>query len=108
MLYSLLNGISLNIASTHHAFKDRGEGFCMLNDQAIAANYLLINKLAKKIIIIDLDVHQGNGIASIFSENPNVFTLSFHGKKLSIQKEKSDLDFEFEDGTSDYDIIKTY
>ena len=80
--YSLLNGISLNIAGgTHHAFKDRGEGFCMLNDQAIAANYLLINRLAKKIMIIDLDVHQGNGTASIFNENPNVFTLSFHGKK---------------------------
>ena len=88
--YSLLNGISLNIAGgTHHAFKDRGEGFCMLNDQAIAANYLLINRLAKKIMIIDLDVHQGNGTASIFSENQNVFTLSFHGKKkLSIQKRK--------------------
>ena len=105
--YSLLNGISLNIAGgTHHAFKDRGEGFCMLNDQAIAANYLLNNKLAKKIMIIDLDVHQGNGTASIFSENPNVFTLSFHGKKnYPFKKEKSDLDFEFEDGTSDYEYL---
>ena len=78
----------------------------MLNDQAIAANYLLINKLAKKIMIIDLDVHQGNGTASIFNENPNVFTLSFHGKKnYPFKKEKSDLDFEFEDGTSDYEYL---
>ena len=100
-------GISLNIAGgTHHAFKDRGEGFCMLNDQAIAANYLLKKRLAKKIMIIDLDVHQGNGTASIFSENPNVFTLSFHGKKnYPFKKEKSDLDFEFEDGTSDYEYL---
>ena len=72
----------MNIAGgTHHAFKDKGEGFCMLNDQAIAANYLLKNKLAKKIFIIDLDVHQGNGTASIFKNNTNVYTLSFHGKK---------------------------
>ena len=78
----------------------------MLNDQAIAANYLLNNKLAKKIMIIDLDVHQGNGTASIFSENPNVFTLSFHGKKnYPFKKEKSNLDFEFEDGTSDYEYL---
>ena len=80
--YSIKHGISMNIAGgTHHAFYDRGEAFCMLNDQAIAANYLINKKLAKKIMIIDLDVHQGNGTASIFSENPNVFTLSFHGKK---------------------------
>ena len=59
--YSIKNGISMNIAGgTHHAFKDRGEAFCMLNDQAIAANYLLKNHLANKIIIVDLDVHQGN------------------------------------------------
>ncbi len=70
----------MNIAGgTHHAFKDRGEAFCMLNDQAIAANYLIKNNKAKKILIIDLDVHQGNGTASIFRENNNVFTLSFHG-----------------------------
>ena len=59
----------MNIAGgTHHAFADKGEGFCMLNDQAIAANYLLHNDLAKKILIIDLDVHQGNGTASIFKK----------------------------------------
>ena len=65
----------------------------MLNDQAIAANYLLYNKLVKKILIIDLDVHQGNGTASIFKKNPNVFTLSFHGEKnYPFRKESSDLD----------------
>ena len=79
--FSIDNGISMNIAGgTHHAFYDRGEAFCMLNDQAIAANYILDNGLGKKILIIDLDVHQGNGTASIFKNNDSVFTLSFHGK----------------------------
>ena len=101
--FSIKNGISMNIAGgTHHAFKDRGEAFCMLNDQAIAANYLIKNNKAKKILIIDLDVHQGNGTASIFRENNNVFTLSFHGEKnYPFKKEKSDLDIEFPDKTDD-------
>ena len=101
--YSLKNGISMNIAGgTHHAFYDRGEAFCMLNDQAIAAKYLINKKLAKKIMIIDLDVHQGNGTASIFSTNKEVFTISFHGKKnYPFRKEKSDIDVEFDDNTDD-------
>ena len=101
--YSLKNGISMNIAGgTHHAFHDRGEAFCMLNDQAIAAKYLINKKLAKKIMIIDLDVHQGNGTASIFSTNKEVFTISFHGKKnYPFRKEKSDIDVEFDDNTGD-------
>ena len=101
--YSLKNGISMNIAGgTHHAFYDRGEAFCMLNDQAIAAKYLINKKLAEKIMIIDLDVHQGNGTASIFSENKDVFTISFHGKKnYPFRKEKSDIDAEFDDNTDD-------
>ena len=101
--YSLKNGISMNIAGgTHHAFYDRGEAFCMLNDQAIAAKYLMNKKLAEKIMIIDLDVHQGNGTASIFSENKDVFTISFHGKKnYPFRKEKSDIDVEFDDDTDD-------
>ena len=86
----------------YHAFRDRGEAFCMLNDQAIAANYLLENNKAKKILIVDLDVHQGNGTASIFNENKNVFTLSFHGKKnYPFKKEISDLDVDFPDSTDD-------
>ncbi len=106
--FSLIHGISMNIAGgTHHAFYDRGEGFCMLNDQAIAANYLINNGLAKKILIIDLDVHQGNGTASIFKDNPNVFTLSFHGhKNYPFKKEKSDLDFGFNDFTNDDFYLK--
>ena len=106
--YSLKNGISMNIAGgTHHAFYDRGEAFCMLNDQAIAANYIIQEGLFKKILIIDLDVHQGNGTASLFNSNPNVYTLSFHGKKnYPFRKEKSDLDVEFDDNTNDNEYLK--
>ena len=106
--FSINNGISMNIAGgTHHAFYDKGEGFCMLNDQAIAANYLLNNSFIKKILIIDLDVHQGNGTASIFKNNPNVFTLSFHGQKnYPFRKENSDLDLGFDDFTNDAFYLK--
>ena len=106
--FSIKNGISMNIAGgTHHAFYDKGEGFCMLNDQAIAANYLLNNSFIKKILIIDLDVHQGNGTASIFKNNPNVFTLSFHGQKnYPFRKENSDLDLGFDDFTNDVFYLK--
>ena len=106
--YSIENGISMNIAGgTHHAFYDRGEAFCMLNDQAIAANYIIQEGLFKKILIIDLDVHQGNGTASLFSSNPNVYTLSFHGKKnYPFRKEKSDLDIEFDANTNDNEYLK--
>ena len=79
----------------------------MLNDQAIAANYLLSNGLAKKILIVDLDVHQGNGTASLFKSNNQVFTLSFHGKKnYPFRKEKSDLDIGFDDNTGDSEYLK--
>ena len=107
--FSIKNGISMNIAGgTHHAFFDKAEAFCMLNDQAISANYLLKNKHAKKILIIDLDVHQGNGTASIFKGNSDVFTLSFHGQKnYPFRKEKSDLDIGFDDHTDDkYYLLK--
>ena len=101
--FSIQSGISMNIAGgTHHAFRDRGEAFCMLNDQAIAANYLLEKNMVNKILIVDLDVHQGNGTASIFNKNKNVFTLSFHGKKnYPFKKEISDLDIDFPDRTDD-------
>jgi acetoin utilization deacetylase AcuC-like enzyme len=106
--YSIEHGISMNIAGgTHHAFYDRGEAFCMLNDQAIAANYLINKGLSKRILIIDLDVHQGNGTASLFRSNNNVFTLSFHGKKnYPFRKEKSDLDIELDDNTNDEKYLK--
>ena len=107
--FSLKYGVSLNIAGgTHHAFYDRGEAFCMLNDQAIAANVLLANgRGIDKILIIDLDVHQGNGTASIFNNSSDVFTLSFHGKNnYPFRKESSDLDIEFDDDTDDDFYLK--
>jgi acetoin utilization deacetylase AcuC-like enzyme len=101
--FALDNGIAFNIAGgTHHAFYDRGEAFCLLNDQAIAANYLLDNKLAQRILIVDLDVHQGNGTAALFQNNPAVFTFSVHGKaNYPFQKERSDLDIPLADNTQD-------
>lgn len=98
-----VNGVGLNIAGgTHHAFTDRGEGFCMLNDQAIAAKWLLNKQLVEKILIVDLDVHQGNGTAEIFRDVPNVFTFSMHGRNnYPLKKELSNLDVELEDGTTD-------
>lgn len=101
--YAFLNGVAMNVAGgTHHAFADRGEGFCMLNDFAIAANYLLRNSLAKQILIIDLDVHQGNGTAKLFAADSRVFTFSMHGRhNYPFHKEISDLDIPLEDGTGD-------
>ncbi|MGA8853469.1 MAG: histone deacetylase [Christiangramia sp.] len=101
--YALKKGIAMNIAGgTHHAFTDRAEAFCLLNDQAIGARYLQRNGYAKKILIIDLDVHQGNGTAEIFKNDDSVFTFSMHGKgNYPFRKEKSDLDIELEDGTKD-------
>ena len=100
---SFQNGVSFNIAGgTHHAYSNRGEAFCMLNDQAIGAQYLLDKKLAAKILIVDLDVHQGNGTAEIFSNNAQVFTFSMHGKtNYPFKKEISDLDIALDDNTSD-------
>lgn len=101
------NGISFNIAGgTHHAFSNKGEGFCIFNDQAIASNYLISEKLANKILIIDLDVHQGNGTAEIFKNKPDVFTFSIHGtNNYPLNKEISDLDIELNDNTIDKDYI---
>lgn len=102
-LFALQYGIAMNIAGgTHHAFTDRGEGFCLLNDIAIAANYLLENKLCKQILVVDLDVHQGNGTAQIFKEKEAVFTFSMHGaNNYPLHKEHSDLDISLPDGTGD-------
>jgi len=107
-LHSLDYNVSLNIAGgTHHAFSDRAEAFCILNDQSIAANYLIDRNLCKKILILDLDVHQGNGTAEIFRNKANVFTASFHGENnYPFRKEKSDLDIEFDDKTNDEKYLK--
>ncbi len=101
-LHAIKFGAALNIAGgTHHAFADRGEGFCLLNDMAIASNYLLKNKLCNKILIIDLDVHQGNGTAKLMENKVDVFTFSMHGgSNYPFHKEKSDLDIELKDGTT--------
>src|SRR5690606_17655396 len=92
---------------THHSFSDRGEGFCILNDIAIASNYLLKMKLANSILVVDLDVHQGNGTASIFKNEERVFTFSMHGEKnFPLQKEKSSLDIGLADKTDDREYLK--
>ncbi|MDB2520657.1 histone deacetylase [Flavobacteriaceae bacterium] len=102
-LKSLQSGISFNIAGgTHHAYSTHGEAFCMLNDQAIAAQYLLDHHHAQRILIIDLDVHQGNGTAEIFKNEDRVFTFSMHGQKnYPFKKEQSDWDIPLEDKTGD-------
>lgn len=102
-LFALQHGIAMNIAGgTHHAFTDRGEGFCLLNDIAIAANHLLDKDLAKQMLVVDLDVHQGNGTAQIFQNEPRVFTFSMHGaSNYPMHKEQSDLDIGLADGTDD-------
>lgn len=104
---ALQHGIAFNIAGgTHHAYSDRGEAFCLLNDQAIGAQYLINNKLAKKVLIVDLDVHQGNGTAEIFTGNDAVFTFSMHGKSnYPFKKEASDLDIALPDNTGDDEYL---
>lgn len=102
-LRALQHGVAFNVAGgTHHAYTNRGEGFCLLNDIATAANVLLHRNLACRILVVDLDVHQGNGTAAIFAENKAVFTFSMHGEKnYPMHKEQSDLDVELPDGTGD-------
>jgi len=106
-LSAFKNGIALNVAGgTHHAFSDHGEGFCLLNDFAVAANYLLWKKFVNQILIIDVDVHQGNGTAAIFEHNPNVFTFSMHGAhNYPFHKTISNIDVPLPDGTDDYTYI---
>lgn len=108
-LTALKSGVGFNIAGgTHHAGSNWGEGFCLLNDQAIAANYLLNKSLASRILIIDLDVHQGNGTAEIFRNDDRVFTFSMHGQKnFPFRKETSDLDIGLEDGMADEEYLQS-
>jgi acetoin utilization deacetylase AcuC-like enzyme len=108
-LWALQYGCSMNIAGgTHHAFADRGEGYCCFNDQAVAANWLIQQGLVERILIVDLDVHQGNGTAKIFEKEPRVFTFSMHGERnYPIRKEQSDLDIGLPDGTEDTLYLQT-
>ena len=105
--FAFENGIAFNVAGgTHHAGSNWGEGFCLLNDQAMATNYLLNNYLSQSILIIDLDVHQGNGTAEIFENEPRVFTFSMHAaNNFPFRKEKSDLDVPLSDGINGEDYL---
>lgn len=105
--WALRSGIASNLAGgTHHAYPDRGEGFCVLNDVAVAVRVLQREKLASRFLIIDCDVHQGDGTAFIFRESPEVFTFSMHGaKNYPLFKQPSKLDIELPDRTSDEEYL---
>ena len=107
--FAFEDGVALNIAGgTHHAFADRGEGFCVFNDIAIAATELLHGGEVTKILVVDLDVHQGNGTASIFRHESRVFTFSMHGaRNYPTRKEQSDLDLGMPDGCDDELYLRT-
>ena len=100
---ALANGVSANLAGgTHHAFRDRGEGFCVFNDAAVAARAMQAEGLANRVLIVDCDVHQGNGTASILRGDDSIFTFSIHGaRNFPFDKEQSDLDIELPDGCAD-------
>ena len=104
---SLKHGISFNMAGgTHHAFADYGSGYCIFNDMAVTAQYLLSKNIVQKILIVDLDVHQGNGTASIFANEPNVFTFSIHGASaFPFKKQQSDCDIALPDSTNDLEYL---
>lgn len=106
-MFALKYGIAFNVAGgTHHAGTNWAEGFCLLNDQAIAANYLIESRLACRILMIDLDVHQGNGTAQIFERNPDVFTFSMHAEKnFPFRKERSDWDIGLPNETGDKEYL---
>lgn len=100
---ALATGCAVNLAGgTHHSFRDRGEGYCVFNDAAIAARAMQAEARVRRVLVIDCDVHQGNGTAALFRGDPTVFTFSIHGRRnFPFQKERSDLDVELEDGTGD-------
>ncbi len=102
------DGVGINLAGgTHHAHADRGEGFCVFNDAAIAARLMQAERRAARVAIVDLDVHQGNGTASILANDDSVFTLSLHGEhNYPFAKATSDLDVALPDGTGDADYLE--
>ena len=106
--FAIKYGASANIAGgTHHAFRDCGEGFCLFNDVAIGSYYAIEKHQMQSILIIDLDVHQGNGTASILKNNNKVFTFSMHGEKnYPFHKEKSNLDIPVKDGINGKEYLK--
>ena len=100
---ALEDGIAANLAGgTHHAFADFGEGFCVLNDMAVAVRVLQREGKVRRALVVDLDVHQGNGTAALFADDPSVFTFSLHGERnFPFNKERSSLDVGLEDGVGD-------
>ncbi|MBI1281749.1 MAG: histone deacetylase [Anaerolineaceae bacterium] len=100
---ALTDGFAANLAGgTHHAFRDHGEGYCVFNDSAIAARAMQAEGRARRLVILDCDVHQGNGTAAILKGDSTIYTFSIHGEKnFPYHKEQSDLDIELLDGTSD-------
>lgn len=105
---ALDDGIGVNLAGgTHHAHPGFGSGYCLLNDCAIAARVVQNEGIADRVVILDCDVHQGDGTALIFSNDPSVFTFSIHGaRNFPFHKQTSDLDLELEDGTSDQEYLR--
>ena len=108
-LAALDEGFATNLAGgTHHAFADRGEGFCVFNDSAIAARAMQLQGLVERVVVVDTDVHQGNGTAAILRGDPSIFTLSIHGaKNFPFNKEQSDLDLPLPDGADDGAFLET-
>src|ERR687897_635967 len=108
-LAALEDGFAANLAGgTHHAFSDRGEGYCVFNDSAIAARAVQAAGLLERVVVIDTDVHQGNGTAAILTGDPTVFTFSIHGaKNFPFNKEESDLDAPLPDGAGDTEFLAT-
>ncbi|TAG73570.1 MAG: histone deacetylase [Burkholderiales bacterium] len=106
---ALTHSAAINLAGgTHHAFRDHGEGFCCFNDAAVAARVIQRDHGISRVLICDLDVHQGNGTASIFAEDNSVFTFSIHGERnYPVRKERSDLDIELPDGCGDASYLDT-
>ena len=104
---TLRDGVSVNLSGgTHHAYADHGQGFCVFNDAAVAARAMQAEGLARRLVIIDCDVHQGNGTAAIFADDPSVFTFSIHGaNNFPFRKETSDLDVALPDDTGDDDYL---
>lgn len=104
---ALAEGVAVNLAGgTHHAFRDRGAGYCVFNDSAVAALAMQAEGLARRVLIVDCDVHQGDGTAAIFADDPSVFTFSIHGRKnFPFRKEISDLDIELADSTGDAEYL---